>query len=216
MATAAGAPSSARTRRSAARGHVFRSVTYSRSPRRSIRKPRGVTRARSAVMARHAALPMAATASAEGVARRADAEKSAAAREATIAACRRRLVRFQARRFFQTIASSERHGAAALLGREGFEAARVAAGPKRGAPRGLGERGFLEADGRESDARIEDAHEAESGRQRERERAGGRSQKRGENPAERGEEREWRRAEGPGLERGDQTAERGEPLLARA
>src|SRR5512143_2884300 len=65
-------------------------------------------RARDTVTARHAALPMAATASALGVARKADAAKSAAARKATIAACRRRVVRFHATRFFQTIAISGR------------------------------------------------------------------------------------------------------------
>src|ERR1035441_3830745 len=109
----------------------------------------------------------------------------------------------------------ERHRAAARFGREGFEAPRVPAGPKRGPPRGLGERRLLEADGREGDARVEDAHEAESGRQRERERAGGRSQERGEYPAERGEERERRRPEGPGSERGEQPPERGQGSPAR-
>src|ERR1039457_3428674 len=51
----------------------------------------------------------------------------------------------------------ERHGTAARFGRKGFEA-RLAAGAKRRAPRGLGESGFLAADSREGGARTEEGH----------------------------------------------------------
>ena len=160
-----------------------------------------MTGARIAVTARHLALPMVAAASAEGVASRADAAKSAAlrgsprSRPAGVGSCdsRRGGSSTRSRAPAAREREGERHGCcgASRTGRD------LETGPASRRARSAARREAWESvasskrDGRHGDARIENAHEAESGRQRESERAGRLEPGAGERiPAERGEERE--------------------------
>ena len=165
---------------------------------------------------------IAAAASAEGASRRAEPRRARRQRGHDRRPGGRGSSVFQARRFFHTIAISGRpRGARAngtrprrLLGREGLDAARGAAGRHRGAAGGLGERRLLEADGGPGDPGVEEGDEAERGGQRDAGTPERRREERARESSgtERGARREGRRRARTGARRPSASRDGSEPL----